>query len=444
MLSLEMPVRDLPPQYLTEWARCRVRTLAAVFAVACIVGLVSAPDSARAQTPDDPASIVVFKLEGSPDNAELRESLTGVIRDQASGNSRYQLVNDNPVALSDVVVILGCSSVSTTCLGKAADHFDADFLIFGTIEKLDERSRVSVRLFDPNAGRYVRSFGRVMSKMSPPYSEFRKEVDSLLKTEEQRQVTTLKVDSNVSGARVELGGELVGKTPMERRGIAPGRYEVKVHKSGYSTWKSVVELEEGARITLRAPLEKREPAAAASKPTQKKEKQAKATPTPGQKSASSQASAAEGGETTTSPSSETGYTPKAGGRPSDPNTSDVSGVSAWGPWVTMGVGGASLIVSAIEFAVMNEASNDLEKWRREHPNNPPGRCIPEQPKECEIIDRGEKAETLHRVFLGVGSAAIAGGALWLLLRGNGNSDKRASRRWNVGVSPTGVSASWTW
>ena len=398
--------------------RIRFDWLRGFLRVVIVVGLlvVATTSGVSAQTTSNPASIVVFKLEGTAGNAELRGNLTRVIRDQVSSNARYALVNDDPVALSDVIVVLGCSSISTTCLGKAADHFDADFLVFGKIEQLEGRNRVSVRLFDPGAGRYVRSFGRVMSKMSAPYDQFRGEVDKLLLTEEQRAETQLRVTSNIKGASVKVNGEPAGETPLVKRGIEPGRYRVIVEKKGYNSWSTIVDLKKGAKAKVRAPLQ--EEAAEVGKSTSQGD-----------------------GSGTTSETAQVSHTPEASGLPSE-RRSDSGSISTWGPWAVVALGALSFGGSAISWAKVEETHDDLRAWRAAHPDDPKGEV--ETKEEADIISRGNQYDTYHKVFIGIGSAAVAGGLIWFVVNNTGDTPRRASRSWKVGVSPNGFTASWQW
>lgn len=395
--------------------------------------------TAHAQT-DETSSIVVFKLEGDAGGGELREGLTRAMREEVQQQGSYELVNDDPVVLSDVVVVLGCDSPTTTCLEKAADHFGADYLIFGKFESVGERKRVSVRLFDPERGRYARSFGRVLAEAEPPYGSFRREVRQLLNpdrsasatrdessTEDDRQTeadeTSLQVTANVEGAKVEVDGDVVGRTPVERVEVGPGEHRVRVTREGYAPWSTIVELDEGARVQIRAPLQEDGGGDGVRAETASDETDEEAT-----------AGVAEGR------GDETVQTPRSERPPSE----RTSAVAEWGPWVTIGLGGVALIGSGIEAARLQRTQKELASWRE---NNPPSlreSCGAAQTRECELIDRGERAELGHRVLLGVGVASATVGGLWLLFRNGAEESGRASRTWNVTFSGRGIGATWRW
>jgi tetratricopeptide (TPR) repeat protein len=52
----------------------------------------------------------------------------------------------------------------------------------------------------------------------------------------------------ISGAKVCLNGKLIGETPLQRKDILPGKYELEVSKDGFRSFKATVSIEE--RVTL--------------------------------------------------------------------------------------------------------------------------------------------------------------------------------------------------
>jgi hypothetical protein len=58
---------------------------------------------------------------------------------------------------------------------------------------------------------------------------------------------TLRVEANVSGAKVSLDGEERGTTPVELSNVKPGRHELAVSAEGYETRTETIEVEGGKR-----------------------------------------------------------------------------------------------------------------------------------------------------------------------------------------------------
>ncbi len=398
-----------------------------------------------------PSPVVVFKLQGASDEGQRGGELTATIREVVEGEAAFELVNDDPVVLSDVVVILGCESPNAPCLAKAAEHFEADYLIFSTVESTGGEARVTVRLFDRAESAYVRRVERKLAETTPPDEEFRREIRRLLDpgsveegeaargepsaTNEDGEAdqAVLEVEASVEGARVEIDGEPAGRAPVERSGISPGSYRVRVRKSGYAPWTTVVQLEAGARVQIRAPLQKQGASAADARDEDRERAEASEADAPkGEPSAS-------GGE----PSVDS--TPSGAGEPSQPPPSErSSAVAEWGPWVTLGLGGVALIGSGLEAMRMRQAQSDLIDWRERHPPSVRTSCPSTGSRECELLERGEQAQLTHRVLLGVGGASAVAGGLWLLFR-EGQSESRGTRRaWSLQVSGRGIGATWRW
>ena len=58
----------------------------------------------------------------------------------------------------------------------------------------------------------------------------------------------------ISGAEVYLDQKLIGKTPLERKDISPGEYELRVHKDGFRPFKERVSIEERVILEVKTPL----------------------------------------------------------------------------------------------------------------------------------------------------------------------------------------------
>lgn len=58
----------------------------------------------------------------------------------------------------------------------------------------------------------------------------------------------------LSGAQVYLNGELIGETPLRRKDILPGEYELKVHKDGFRPFAARVFIEERILLEVKGTL----------------------------------------------------------------------------------------------------------------------------------------------------------------------------------------------
>lgn len=417
-------VSSLFRAYLSPGTRAACRRARSVLAGFVLIGLVVAlPTSARADS--NPVSVVVFQLDGPEATRSLRTSLTSTIREVVTSHERYDLVNRDPVTLSDMIVLLGCNSANAGCLEKTADQLGAQLLVFGRVEGEAQRKKVVVKLFDAARGRYLRSFGRVMSDLDQSKRAFRDRIHRLLKTGAEESETQLKITSNVDDARVEIDGESVGRTPVERSGLSTGRHEIRVSHPEYRDWTTVVELGVGTRIRIRAPLEnRREP-----------REETSTQPTP---LVIEEAPAED--ERTMTDMPERRET-DAGTSPPTPSVrSDRLEWHDVAPWLLVGGGLVTAASGLTKTLQVTQAQRDLRQWRNDHPNDIPA-CVG---RECEILERGRTAERDQWILFGVGGAVALGGLVWWAIPERTGASSSARRSLRIGISPRSISARIAW
>ncbi|HEY7700622.1 MAG TPA: PEGA domain-containing protein, partial [Vicinamibacteria bacterium] len=93
------------------------------------------------------------------------------------------------------------------------------------------------------------------------YAPFEKRVDlgpkqQVVRAKLASASATLRVESNVTGAKVSFDGEARGTTPLELSNVSPGRHELVVSAEGYESRTETLEVESGKRdikVDLLAP-----------------------------------------------------------------------------------------------------------------------------------------------------------------------------------------------
>ncbi|MFB6264301.1 MAG: PEGA domain-containing protein [Bradymonadaceae bacterium] len=396
-----------------------VRTVVCVILAAAAV---VSPSDGRASSPEQGRQLVVLELGAEGRTGGLSAKLTEVLQAEVEASEAYRLVGREPVALSDVAVILGCRTIEPRCLSRAADHFGASYVLFGRVRhRTGETYQVEIKLFDSEGGSFAGSFEQEVEGAKPPFDAFRRRVRELLDSGDGDETTRLHVGANVRGAEVRIDGEPEGRAPVTVEGLEPGEHRVEVAREGYHPWQTSVRVESGARVQLQASLEeKAEPAAA------KTEKPPPARSTPEDDSVR-----AGGGAPPSRPEPPTS--------PTDRDASGMGPVAEFGPWAVLGAGGGMLIASLVKGLDVREANGDLRRWRQDHPRAAQrDGCVG---RECNIIERGRRSQLTHRVLLGLGTAAVAGSVVWFILRGDGGRE-RAERETPVSFGPNGVSLTW--
>ncbi|MBA2660731.1 MAG: PEGA domain-containing protein [Bradymonadaceae bacterium] len=362
--------------------------------------IISAPRTSSAQ---ESLNVAVLNMEGVDIAPTLLATLTSVLRNEAQQHEKYDVVNQAPINLSEIVVVLGCNPDAISCLRQAAEHINARVLVYGTVAKRAGGFRVTVEIFDAANGRIIHSLGRNLEETQDPVIAFRREIEAFFSTQKALPATRLQIGSTVHGAEIKIEDVVVGTAPFERAGLPAGQYKVEVSAPNHNKWTAVVELPEGGDVRLWAPLTRQlEKAAQPAHQASKSENNPDAQPLV---------------------------------RSQPPPADEVSSAINWGAWSAISVGGLALIGSGVmgwqmigvEQQIQDESTSGQLTDRRFQ----------------ELVDRGESYQWAHRVLLGVGVLGVASGVLWLLLESNADS-LASSEGLDLDFSPSSISATWRW
>lgn len=390
--------------------------------LALLVTLFVAVPAVHAQDSGEAINVAVLNLEGDGVDKKLLETLTSVLRNEAQQYSDYDIVNQSPINLSEIVVVLGCDTNNPTCLKQAAQQLDARVLIYGSVEKVEQAHTVTIEVFDANTAKVEQRLVRTLVNKDDPVIAFRKQIQSLFGSQKATEGTRLQIGSNVEGAAVRVNETMIGTAPVERKGLPPGTYSVEVSKKGYETWKVSIELTEGADIRLWAPLAEATAGAVAQ----------------GDSAAGEQKTTR--GDTTGM--ADSGLADSDLGGSSRPPVTGSGGGTNWGAWSAIGVGGVALAGSGAMALLMSSTENDLADHDAQRFQMSRDAYISDRQ---EIIDTGESYELAHRVLLGVGAVSVVAGTVWLFVDDSEVEEPMADERnWDVGISPRGVSAHFAW
>lgn len=349
---------------------------------------------------EQPMSVAILDLEGDNVDKDLVNTLSSIVRHEAQQIDRYQVVNKFEINFQDVLLVLGCSADSATCLKQAAEQVNARVLIFGRIARKGTTYQLGLNVFDSDSGKMLNKLSRTINAANDdPVVLFRKEIESFFARDKAVPTTRLQIGSNITDARILIEDTFVGNVPLERKGLPPGRYKVEVNHPDYMSWETVIELKEGSDVNLWAPL--------------------KPLPKDTNVQATTIASDPQPTEVRVEPVvSET--MPKE----------HVSSTN-WGAWSAIGVGAAALSGSAVFGYLMTDVEDEIAN------ENAAGSLTRE--RYDELNDRGESYEMTHRVLLGVGAACVVGGVVWLIADPGGEVETAS-----IVLSPSGVVGTLTW
>jgi hypothetical protein len=366
-----------------------------------------------------PTAVLGFEpLEGVPE--ALAADVTDALRQRVAANKDYQLLQGKD--LVEVKLVFACPDEAPACLSQAGKSLGASKLIFGNIKKSGSDFQVTVKLLDVNRA-VVESFTTdTVAGGKANATALRQLAPIWLAKLSGKGNGTISVRANFAGAAVSLDGTRVGVTgtaPVVISDVSPGKHEVSVEKSGYTTTKQEFTLAAGQSLPLTLDLS----------PVSVE------VPKP---------QGGDGGEKHVS-------TP--GAEPASPEgTSSHAGARA-GFWIAV-AGTAASAALAVKFGLdVRDINQQLDQYRRfSCTTSPTGICDSAgqtaQPLTADQkntvstkTDQGNRDQTLQWVFVGVGGAfAVAGG--YLLYKGYLSSEGgQSASNHGLRIFPTATASS---
>lgn len=353
--------------------------------------------------PTPTAVLGIEPLEGVPD--ALAAAATDALRQRIAANHDYKLLQGKD--LVEVKLVFACPDEAPACLSQAGKSLDAAKLIYGSLKKAEGGDvQITLKLLDVNRA-VVESFVTdTIPKQRSDASALRQQASGWLAKLSGRENGSISIRANFAGASVSLDGTRVGVTgasPVVVSDIAPGRHEVAVEKSGYTTTKQEFTLAAGQSLPLTLDL---------SPVSVEVPRPARGHGEPGGHEA-----ADEGSDHT---------------------------LSRVGFWVAV-VGTLGSAAAAVNFGLnVRDINQQLDQYRRfPCSTSPTGLCnnkgqtaqpltAAERSTVISKTDQGNRDQTLQWVFVGVGGAfAVAGG--YLLYKGYLSSDSDNSSASNHGL-----------
>lgn len=361
------------------------------------------PASRAAAAEAIPTAVLGFEpLEGVPDT--LAADVTDALRQRVAATKEYQLLQGKD--LVEVKLVFACPDEAPACLSQAGKSLGASKLIFGNVKKAGGDYQVTVKLLDVNRA-VVESFTTdTVSGGKANATALRQLAPIWLAKLSGKGSGTISVRANFAGAAVSLDGTKVGVTgtaPVVISDVSPGKHEVAVEKSGYTTTKQEFTLAAGQSLPLTldlSPVSVEVP----------KPEHGGAAPHPG---------------------------PGGGESPGENEGGSRAGARI-GFWVAV-AGTLASGALALKFGLdVKDINQQLDQYRRftctssqtglcDHNGQPAQPLTADQKSTVATkTDTGNRDQTLQWVFVGVGGAfAIAGGYLlykgYLAAEGNNQS-----------------------
>ena len=365
----------------------RLAGLTSLSVLFCLAGL-SQPAARAAEGGGDVATAVlgIEPLEGTPDT--VAAEMTDALRQRVAATKGYQLLQGKD--LVEVKLVFACPDAAPACMSTAGKSLGADKLIFGNVKRVGNDYQLTLKLLDVSRA-VVESFtAETVPKKHADASGLRSLASGWLAKLSGKGGGSIQVRSNFPGAAVSLDGTQVGTTgssPVVISDVAPGRHEVTVEKSGYTTTKQEFTLAAGQTLPLSLTLSP----------------------------VSVEVPRPDGGKVT-----------EGGGATEPPSDSEGPSLTRTGFWVAL-VGTLASAGLALKFGLdVRDVNSQLDQYRRfdcagaaagsrgcDVHNNPAPALTQQQLQDSHALtDQGNRDQLLQWVFVGLtGAFAIAGGVL---------------------------------
>jgi hypothetical protein len=232
-----------------KWHPMRVAGLPFLAFALSVTALSSAP--AKAADSGDVATAVlgIEPLDGAPDS--VAAEMTDALRQRVAATKGYQLLQGKD--LVEVKLVFACPDAAPACMSAAGKSLGADKLIFGNVKRAGSDYQLTLKLLDVSRA-VVESFtAETVPRKHADASGLRSLAPAWLAKLSGKGGGSIQVRANFPGAAVSLDGTQVGTTggsPVVISDVAPGRHEVTVEKSGYTTTKQEFTLAAGQSLPL--------------------------------------------------------------------------------------------------------------------------------------------------------------------------------------------------
>jgi hypothetical protein len=206
--------------------------------------------AAAAESTEIPTVVLGLEaIDGTPES--LAADITDALRQRVAATNDYQLLQGKD--LVEVKLVFACPDEAPACMSQAGKSLGASKLIFGNVKRAGNDFQMTLKLLDVNRA-VVESFETdTISKQRTDSSSLRQMASAWLAKLGGKGNGAITVRANFPDAAVSLDGTKVGVTgsdPVVVADVAPGKHEVSVERSGYTTTKQEFTLAAGQSLPL--------------------------------------------------------------------------------------------------------------------------------------------------------------------------------------------------
>ncbi len=210
------------------------------------------PRPRRRASGDRKPRVAVLILQTGVTSSELADNLTEMLLTNLSTRGKFQVVGKEVVKnqLGGLEKrVLECVG-NRTCVGNVATSLALDFLIVGTLGKLESTWMYNLYFIDAaSGGERKRVHRRVTGDLAQLTRSLDKSLTELLKPRVKPGV--VRVLGNIRGAKIHMDDAFVGTVPLRRTGLKPGTIRLRIEADGYFFAERTVVVVPGKTIVVR-------------------------------------------------------------------------------------------------------------------------------------------------------------------------------------------------
>ena len=242
-----------------------------------LVGLSPSTGAAPSKSGDPPAArspamspkrakrkprVAVLILQTGAASSELADNLTEVLIVNLAAGGRYKVIGKEVVKSQlggAERLVLQCVG-NRTCIGNVATTLGLDYLIVGTLGKLEDTWLYNLYFIDAASAAEVK---RIHKRVKGDATGLTKSLgDSLaLLLKPKIKPGTVRIESNVAGAKIHIDDQFAGTAPLRRDNLKPGVIRLRVEADGHYAALRKVTVAPGkvvvVRVVLRPVLKRR-------------------------------------------------------------------------------------------------------------------------------------------------------------------------------------------
>jgi hypothetical protein len=256
---------EAPPELLTDPAEAPAPVLEVLDDFeAAIVGVPAAV--VEQPKPAEPAKplitstsgpkLLVLDLADVGAGADTVTSISSAVGAQAIKSYAGTVVTSQQLALAldaaGIQALMGCAAEK--CMTDIAKEVEAERVLGGSVAKVGDDLLITLLVVEVATGRRIASEQRKVPLYKEMYYYAAKELTAFALTgRATTDLVPMRVEASESDARVLVDGVDRGIAPMTFT-IDPGNHEIRVESNGFASWRTMVLVEEGKPVLVRAEL----------------------------------------------------------------------------------------------------------------------------------------------------------------------------------------------